>query len=171
MKKKLFANPSVRFLAISMGLFIVWSLLYDGWLMQSAFNRVITDALGVTSQWMLNLAGYEMQWTSPAIWMAGREMIYIGPACSGLEFFGLFACFVVAFPARLKQKLIFLPLGLLIIHLLNMLRVQLLILNFYFHNSSFEFNHHYTFQVVLYGIVLVMWVYWARKQVYAGTTA
>ncbi|WP_442196393.1 hypothetical protein [Sporocytophaga myxococcoides] len=84
----------------------------------------------------------------------------------------MFTCFVIAFPASWKSKLWFLPMGILAIHVLNMVRVILLILNFYFFNSSFDFNHKYTFNFVVYGFMLLVWLYWAKKQLpNAGQTA
>lgn len=138
---------------------------------QSAFSLFICDILGYSSAFLLNISGFDVTYLNQEIFMQGTRVIHIGTPCNGLAFFGLFTCFVLAFPANLKSKAIFLPVGIVLIHLLNLFRVQFLVVNYCYFNSSFEFNHHYTFNVVVYGLMLILWITWARNQLQHHETA
>ncbi|WP_051312895.1 archaeosortase/exosortase family protein [Sporocytophaga myxococcoides] len=159
-------NPVFVFLATVIVLYIIWETFYASYLCASPFSYKISSFLGWTSSYFFSLTGLKLNWIEATycISIDGRPALYIGNSCNGLAFFGLFTCFVLAFPASWKSKLWFLPLGILAIHVLNMIRVILLILNFYFYNTSFDFNHKYTFNFVVYGFMLLVWLYWAKKQ-------
>jgi exosortase/archaeosortase family protein len=131
-------------------------------------NAYLAEVLGESTNWFFSLLGQEITLinspTSSLVSLNGMKALSIGVPCTGLEFFGLFACFVIAFPAQLKAKLTILPLGILLIHFLNLIRIQILILNFHYFNSSFDFNHKVTFNIVVYGVILLIWVKWAKYQ-------
>jgi exosortase/archaeosortase family protein len=74
--------------------------------------------------------------------------------------FALFAGFVVAFPGKIKNKLWFIPLGILIIHLTNIIRILALAIIAYKSPNYLEFNHNYTFTVSVYIIVFALWMIW-----------
>ncbi len=114
------------------------------------------------------MLGYEVTHTGYDITVNGTHSLHIAEPCNGLDFFGLFICFILAFPTTIKEKLKFLPIGLLTIHVLNMIRINLLIFNYYHFRTSFDFNHKVTFNLIVYGIMLVMWVLWTRKQIQKG---
>lgn len=169
--QKIRNNRAVRFLAVVIAFYFLWELLYTQYLKLSEFSFKLCEILGLSSAFIFSLFGYEVTWLNHNISLDGVKVIGIGPPCNGLEFFGLFACFVMAFPASIRSKAIFLPAGILLIHFLNMLRVQFLVINYYYFDSSFEFNHHYTFNVVIYGVILLLWVIWAKNQLLKNETA
>lgn len=167
-------NPVLVFLVTVIVLYIIWETFYASYLCMSPFSFKISSLLGRSSSYFFSLIDLNLNWSEAThcVSINGRPALYIGTPCNGLAFFGLFACFVIAFPASWKSKLWFLPLGILAIHVLNMIRVILLILNFYFYNRSFDFNHKYTFNFVVYGFMLLVWLYWAKKQLpYVAKTA
>jgi exosortase family protein XrtF len=155
-------SPTVVFLAKLVLLYGLWNWLNANvWL-----GNWVTHQLGVAGAWTLRLTGLDATVVNQPytqIYVAGAPLLGIGDACNGVDFFGLFACFVLAFPAQVKSKYWFLPLGILFIHLLNVLRVVILCLNYYYYRPSFEFNHHYTFVVVVYGVMFLLWMKWASK--------
>mgnify|MGYP001281271927 CR=1 FL=1 len=159
-------NPIVVFLATVILLYIVWETFYVAYLSETPLSYKISSSLGRSCSYAFSLFGLNMNWIEDThcISIDGHPALYIGTPCNGLAFFGLFTCFVLAFPAPWKSKLWFLPAGVLCIHILNMVRVMLLIVNFYYYNSSFDFNHKYTFNFVVYGFMLLVWLKWAQKQ-------
>jgi len=167
-------NPVLVFLVTVIVLYILWETFYASYLSMSPFSYKISSFLGWSSSYFFSLTGLKLNWieSTHCISIDGQSALHIGTPCNGLAFFGLFTCFVLAFPAPWKSKAWFLPLGILAIHVLNMIRVILLILNFYFYNSSFDFNHKYSFNFVVYGFMLLVWLYWAKKQLpYASQIA
>ena len=157
-------NTAVRFLLTAVFLYFIWELNYNLWIEKSGFSYWLCSILGQSGAKLLSVLGYNSTWVFPSIYLNNLKAINIGVPCNGLEFMGLFLCFVLAFPAKIKSKVWFLPLGIFLIHLLNMFRVLFLVLNFYFYRSTFDFNHHITFTVVVYGLILLMCFLWARKQ-------
>lgn len=157
-------NAALRFLVTVVILYFLWELAYFFWIEDSLFSFGICHVLGLSTNFILQLLGYDSNWNPYAIYIDQVKMVYIDTPCNGLEFMGLFMCFVLAFPASLKSKLLFIPVGLILIHLLNMARVVLLVLNYLLYRATFEFNHHVTFTVLVYGLILVMCFIWAKKQ-------
>ncbi|HLP33030.1 MAG TPA: hypothetical protein VK202_06125, partial [Bacteroidia bacterium] len=49
-------------------------------------------------------------------------LVGVGRACNALELFVLFAGFIIAFPGSVKHKFWFIPVGLVLIHFLNVIR-------------------------------------------------
>jgi exosortase/archaeosortase family protein len=54
-------------------------------------------------------------------------------------------------------------LGILIIHLLNIIRVIALTLLAYKAPEYLDFNHTYTFTILVYSVVFILWMIWALK--------
>jgi exosortase/archaeosortase family protein len=81
----------------------------------------------------------------------------------------LFAGFIVAFPGPWRTKLWFVPMGILSIYLINSLRVIGLAVNHMVSKSSFDFNHKYTFTILVYGAIFYFWMIWVNR--YSGINA
>ncbi|WMJ72048.1 archaeosortase/exosortase family protein [Cytophagaceae bacterium ABcell3] len=158
-------NRALVFLGSVVALYLVWEFLYRTWFISSAISAGLCEILGLTSGFLFSLSGHEVEYANRFLSLNSHKVLYIGSSCNGMEFFGLFACFVIAFPGAIKSKLWFLPAGILFIHLINVIRVQFLVINYYFFESSFDFNHKYTFNFVVYGCTLLIWLWWARKQI------
>jgi exosortase/archaeosortase family protein len=160
-------NPALLFLLKLVGLYTLWHVFFPAaWL-----NGFLTRHLAGVGVGGLRLFGLDAHRQATTLYVEEQPLLYIGDPCNGLDFFGLFACFVLAFPARPGAKLWFLPLGIFTIHLLNALRVVLLCLNYWYFRSSFDFNHKYTFVVVVYGAMLLLWMRWAKRYAPAAGVA
>jgi exosortase family protein XrtF len=94
---------------------------------------------------------------------AGAGSICIGSGCSGLELFLLFFGFILLMKGRLKDKLWFVPLGFLGILVLNIIRIILLSIIYYHTPQYLDFNHKYTFVIIVYGAIFGLWVLWVNK--------
>ena len=92
----------------------------------------------------------------------GLANVFIATGCNGIEMMALFAGFVLIFEGSWKHKIWFIPLGVIILHGLNILRVLSLI--FIGRNSleNLEFNHKYTFTILLYLITFLFWMIWVK---------
>ena len=89
--------------------------------------------------------------------------VWIGEPCNGIKVFGLFAIFILSFRGDLIKKLIFVPLGILIIHILNITRIALLTYISAVNPYILDFNHNITFQLFIYGSMLALWYLWIIK--------
>ena len=89
--------------------------------------------------------------------------VWIGEPCNGIKVFGLFAIFILSFKGHLIKKLIFIPIGILIIHFLNIIRIALLTYISAVNPYILDFNHNITFQLFIYGSMLALWYLWIIK--------
>jgi len=71
--------------------------------------------------------------------------------------------FVLAYPGHQKNKLWFVPLGILLIHILNIIRVISLAIIAYYSPYSLSFNHTYTFTFFVYAFIFLLWMVWVNK--------
>ncbi|MBC7864741.1 MAG: archaeosortase/exosortase family protein, partial [Bacteroidia bacterium] len=93
--------------------------------------------------------------------------VWIGYACNALSLFVLFSFFIISFPGNWLKKLWFIPVGILLVHLLNILRVFALVLIAHHHYDFLSFNHTYTFTILVYAFIFGLWMWWVNK--YAKT--
>jgi exosortase family protein XrtF len=86
--------------------------------------------------------------------------VWIGEPCNGVKIFGLFTIFVLSFKGDIKRKIIFIPIGIAILHFLNIIRIALLTYISATNPYILDFNHNITFQLFIYGSMLALWYLW-----------
>lgn len=90
--------------------------------------------------------------------------VCVGTGCSGLEMFVVYIVFlVVVNMGAWKRLLWFLPLGLVTIVLLNILRIVTLAFIYNYAPNYLDFNHKYTFVLVVYGAIFGLWYLWVSR--------
>lgn len=83
--------------------------------------------------------------------------------CNAVSVMILFAAFVVAFYVGIKKTAIFIVAGVIVIHLLNVLRVALLCVSGYYYPEYWDVLHDIAFPVFIYGVVFILWIIWVLK--------
>ncbi|MCR8560166.1 hypothetical protein KXD93_21115 [Mucilaginibacter sp. BJC16-A38] len=94
--------------------------------------------------------------------VAGRGVIQLVYSCLGLGVISFFAAFVLAYPAKLKSKIIFLVSGIFGIELLNVLRFVLLAL-FWHKKDNRIVDHHTVFNIIIYVIIAITLYFWVKR--------
>ncbi|MCK5104368.1 MAG: archaeosortase/exosortase family protein, partial [Cyclobacteriaceae bacterium] len=152
-------------------------ILLLSWVLFSAFfpsalqdmHYYIIKPQADISAYFLRLLGYEIDQDymvngcEAMLVFAGHGSICIGTGCSGLELFLLFFGFILLMRGRLIDKLWFVPVGLLGILVLNIIRIVALSVIYYYKPEYLEFNHKYTFVIIVYGAIFGLWVLWVNK--------
>jgi len=169
------SNLLYQFLGKAVGLYLLWHLVYYYWIEpEGTVNHVLTYAVGYISCVMLQLFGYN-SFISPFsdqitnLYVDNKHLVMIEHGCNGLVLMALFAGFVIAYPGPLKKKLWYVPLGIVAIYVINSLRVVALAFNQMLSKGTFDFNHKYTFTIVVYGAIFFFWMLWANKLSGVGT--
>ncbi|MEZ4720822.1 MAG: archaeosortase/exosortase family protein [Flavobacteriales bacterium] len=160
-----------RFLLKAVFLYVIWYLLYQQWLHpKSSIDLWVIRNIEQLSSWILQSIGFSLISESEiasirTIGIDGTHGIWIGDPCNGLTLFALFTGFILAFPGPWKKRLWFIPLGIFTIHALNVLRVVALalIVHYFPDPEVLDFNHTYTFTMLVYAYVLFLWYVWANK--------
>jgi exosortase family protein XrtF len=174
-----FKNPIVRFLLIFSVAVAIWFSFYLnlyridrllGLEHEAGLEHAVSVHLAEYANLFTKIAGY-----SPGLnnstnyvvtYIEGAEHtngVWIGEPCNGIKVMGLFIIFILAFMGPLKHKLWFIPLGIAVMHTANAIRISALTIISAKDPSSLDFNHNITFQVIMYGIVFLMWWWWVQK--------
>lgn len=168
--QKLLENKIVRFLILGAGLYVLWLLAYY-FIIKSYTNWdfYLNYNICQLSDLFLNLFGVDtyidIESDHVVLFMDGGNYrgIWVGDECNGFKLFSIFAIFIIAFPGSIKKKAWFIPLGLAIVHLANVIRVGALVLINNYYPRFLDFNHLYTFTVFVYGIIFLLWYWYAKK--------
>jgi exosortase family protein XrtF len=83
--------------------------------------------------------------------------------CNAISVIVLFIAFVVAFSGKLKQTLLFIVAGSVIIHVLNIFRIALLSIALYHYPQHEHLLHGVVFPLFIYGVVFLLWVIWVNQ--------
>ena len=166
----------IRFLGVGFLGYLIWYVAYQYFLKdQTMMDEYLIHSMVVASESVLRFMGYGLyEVTSSELrWQIGIAdsvgLLQIGAPCDGLVLFALFAVFIVAFPGPVQRKLWFIPAGILLIHLANLVRVVSLVIIQYNRPQSLKFNHDYTWTVLIYGFIFWLWYMWATRFSHAAT--
>lgn len=152
-------------------------LMLAGWVvLNSVFPQVASDLhyFFVKPQAMISasffrLLGYDVQEIYGHLPCLARirvndlSGVCVGTGCSGLELFLLFSGFIILIRGNWKDKLWYIPLGIVIIFLLNIIRIILLIFINHYYPQYLHFNHKYTLVILVYLAIFGLWIFWVRK--------
>lgn len=116
------------------------------------------------SKWILELFNYNVfTGTERVIGVDGTGGLWIGDNCNGITLFALFSWFIVAYKGKIKYKIPYILLGIVSIELLNVIRIVGLAILDTVSREWTEFNHTYTFTILIYGFIFLLWMIWVNK--------
>jgi exosortase/archaeosortase family protein len=106
----------------------------------------------------------------------GGGEVFIGISCLGLGLIGVYSGLIIAFPGKARRKLVFIPAGIILIIILNIIRISLLTIMLYYYpiqkNLPQNFtdfiilHHHYLFNLfvllIIFGILIVFIEYFSE---------
>lgn len=92
-----------------------------------------------------------------------RAMLSIEPPCNGLDLMVLSAGFVLCYSGSWRRKLIFIPLCILSVYLMNILRCGLLCLLWAEIPQFFDSMHKFVFNLFAYACVFGLWMAYAGQ--------
>jgi exosortase family protein XrtF len=131
---------------------------------ENALDHWLNYQIATLSSNLLEVWGYNASLLDGHIVCVNNQsLLSVGSPCNGLKLYAVFAIFIIGFMGSAWHKLWFIPVGIIGIFSLNVLRVALLSLNVIYFPSSFDFNHRYLFEVIVYGFIFLLWVLWSKK--------
>lgn len=164
-----FKNKITRFFVYAIVLYVAWFMLYE--LFIKPYTKIDEKFIGIIidqAVFVLRLFGYKTYQQREdenlqLMGIDGAHPIWIGSPCNAITLFAFFTLFIIAFPGNSKTKFWFIPLGILIIHSANLIRVMGLTLINYYGPQYLEFNHTYTFTIFVYAIIFALWMWWVNN--------
>ena len=122
--------------------------------------------LFISKQILLGL-GYTTITNDIDLLVAGRGHIALEYSCLGMGVMSFLAAFVIAYPKPVKEKIIFLTAGILVIQLLNIARFVLLAL-YWKPNENHLLDNHTIFNAIIYTIIMVSLYFWMMRELRAN---
>ncbi len=170
--KELWKNPFVRFILLFTLLLVLWFSFYENLytIFPGDVEHEVSLLLAKHANLFTEIFGYSttVEVTRDLVIAKITDFgpthgTWIGEPCNGIKVMGLFSIFLIAFPGPWKPKLWYIPMGVVIIHIANTLRVSALTIIEAKWPQYLDFNHNVTFQVLIYGIIFLMWYIWVQK--------
>lgn len=157
----------VRFIVTGLLLYLIWIILYEGVIKPRHWiDPWLTNIVSEHSVAMLNVLGFEtgqiMTGTGNLIFNDHSNLLIIAYICDGLILYIIFAIFLIAFPGPVRHKLWFIPAGFILIYIINLIRVVALVIIQIKAHQYLAFNHKYTFTILVYGFIFLLWFIWVR---------
>jgi len=88
----------------------------------------------------------------------GKPLLGIANICNGLDFLSLYAILILCFPYSWKRKIFFIFAGWSLMIVFNIIRIVLLFFTGLNMNIRyFDFEHHYLFKILMYGLIIFLW--------------
>ncbi|HEY3406231.1 MAG TPA: exosortase family protein XrtF [Ohtaekwangia sp.] len=160
-------RPAFIFLGKFLGIYIAGNLLY-GVFVESFGNQpdVVTSSVSYQASVILSWFGEQSSATNstekPTVLLqrSGHTVISVYEGCNGINVMIVFIAFVLAFSGKKKMIVPFIGIGLLILHISNLIRILLLYYVAISFENYFYFVHKYLFTAALYVVVFVLWAVW-----------
>ena len=132
-----------------------------------SFVTVINDFLRKSASYLsssfLNLFGFNTSSGDVTILKCGiyseknELLLTIIDSCNGLIIFFIYLSIIVTSLESWKRILKYALIGVSIIYFLNVVRISALTVIVIKSPEHLDFNHHYTFTVIVYGAILLLW--------------
>ena len=166
-------KPFLIFLSKFLLTYLVFTIIYQSYLnrFDVTKNEVDTFTKIVANQSEMVLSLFDSQsYSMPHLKEPSIKLFYKGKyisriieGCNALSVIILFISFVIAFTGKLKQTILFIVIGSLIIHILNIVRIALLCIALYNYPDYEHILHGVVFPLIIYGVVFLLWVIWVNK--------
>jgi exosortase/archaeosortase family protein len=129
----------------------------------------LRDGLLFISKQILLGLGYTTITNHIDLLVAGRGHIGLEYSCLGMGVMSFLAAFTIAYPKPLKEKLLFLTTGILVIQVLNIVRFIVLAL-YWKPNENHLLDHHTIFNAIIYTIIMVSLYFWVMRDLKPNKT-
>lgn len=152
----------IRFFVLLALFYGLWYLLYhfiiepDGRLNAFLAYNIVSINAG-----LLEFLGYDVFIYDRVVGLLHTAGIEVIDECTATEVLGLFVGFVLAYPGSNQIRAFLIPIGLLILYLVNIFRIFALILVQNYYPDYLDVSHDYTANTVFYIVIFLLWIIWA----------
>jgi exosortase family protein XrtF len=174
-------KPFLLFLGKFIASYLILTIIYQNYLDRSQIKNFDVDNFtqAVADQSATVLSWFDPNsYTMPHVTEPSVKIIYKGKyisriieGCNAISVIILFISFVIAFTGKLKNTIVFILFGSILIHILNIARIALLCMGLYHFPQHEHLMHGVIFPLVIYGVVFLLWIIWVNKySLYATKT-
>lgn len=158
-------NPILLLFLKALLLYAVWYVGYELFLAKDGtLDLFLNGNLTATSTKLLSFLGYNSSMNEGHIvCIDSKNVISVGSPCNGLVLYALFSGFLLVMPGKTSNKIWFAILGMCMLYTINVLRIVVLSLNMLYSPSTFDFNHRYIYQIIVYAVIFMLWHIWVKR--------
>jgi len=162
-------KPVIKFLAIFLASYTLLSVLYYLFLNNTSTPDFFTESVSKQTVNLLNLIGYETNSiTEPTngfinLFVKGKNIAGISEGCNAISIMILFLAFVFSLKKKLKPTFLFSLFGILFIHIMNIIRIVILVICIYHYPEYSDPLHNYVFPAMIYSVVFLLWMFWVNS--------
>lgn len=166
-------KPFFAFLIKFLLFYIVFTFIYKMYLSQydvaknevDCFTEVVANHTKKIMLFFTDNAQFLKHDKEPSfkIFYQEKYVARIIEGCNAVSIMILFAAFVFAFSTQWKKTLLFIFFGVILIHVLNIIRIALLSFALYYYPEYEELLHATIFPLYIYGVVFILWILWVTK--------
>jgi exosortase family protein XrtF len=163
-------KPTIFFLLKFIGIYVVVNLLYGVYVTAYVPGPdPVTSQVAAQTSFTLQILGWptttkdNAKKTTTELIFESKSILAIYEGCNGVNVMIIFVAFLIAFGPISKTLWWFIPLGLAILHVMNLLRIALLFWVALYLPDFMYFTHKYLFTAILYVVVFLLWVVWVKK--------
>ncbi len=162
---------SLRYLAyfviILLGFHAIYTMLIDKETLMipglEGLYLYLRNMLFIHSAWVIeSIIGYDIVREGFLIRFQEGGGLLVDESCSAVKWFAHFLVMMLLFPGPWKHKLWFIPMGILITHAVNIIRIAGLAVVLMNKHTAFDFYHDYVFRPFFYFVLFLMWVVWVE---------
>ncbi|WP_055435059.1 exosortase family protein XrtF [Lacinutrix algicola] len=159
----------LTFLAVYIGLSIVYKLYLNASVGSQYYPDYVTNLVAYQSEALLNTVGYNTEVVrhpdepSMKLLVNGKYIAKIIEGCNAISVIILFISFIIAFSGKLKTTVLFLLTGSVLIYAVNLIRIVILSIGLYHYPWRSNILHTVVFPAIIYGIVFLLWMLWVNK--------
>jgi exosortase/archaeosortase family protein len=125
---------------------------------------LMTRIVFAPSAWIVNhILGIEIRTIDAIMYFSNNKAIEVNGTCSGLKQFYQWTLLMILFPGPWKKKLWFIPMGILIIHIVNVLRIVILAVIMNWNPDVWKFSHDWILRPFFYVVIFTMWMVWEER--------
>ncbi len=145
-----------------------WNGHLESFLSQYAAFTDIQEFLAhqvfLPSSWIAShIMGYSIHTGHNTLFFSNGGYIAIEKSCSGLKQMYEWLALMILFPGPWKHKLWYIPTGIIIIHLENILRIVILSVVVMHWPAHWNFIHYWVMRPFYYVVIFLLWLMWVEK--------
>ena len=162
-------KPVIKFLAIFLISYLLLSSLYYTFLNTTSNPDIVTKLVSKQTVQLLNFTGHETKaFSKPSegfinLFVKGKNIAGISEGCNAISIIILFLAFIFSFSKKLKPTLLYSLFGIGFIHVMNIIRIVILVICIYHYPEYSDPLHNYVFPAMIYGVVFLLWMFWVNS--------
>lgn len=163
----------IKFILTFLLVYVMLSLIYKFYLQFSDGSKFypdyMTHLVAKQVESILDFFGYNAQVLphpnepSMKLLLNNSYIARVIEGCNSISVIVLFISFIAAFSGKIKETILFILSGSVLIYTVNLLRIAVLSAAIYHFPENTEVLHGVVFPVIIYGMVFLLWMFWVNR--------